>query len=332
MRISIIIVAHDRKKYLIDAIKSIQKQVLDITNYEIVIIKSFKDELIDSFIAGIHATNIFTEELSLGSKLRLGIEASNGDLLTFLEDDDIFFDGKLKFLIDKFKNKNLGYIHNDYLCLNEYGKPIDLRRRSVLKSPLHMKQCSGVYNFQRMAIKAQGFFNLSCISIRRNLLTAESLKFLDHMQIAVDNFMFYIGCNSGLDVLITNEKYTGYRIHSQNNSFYLGGDLAEFVKKKIRFLESNIYGYGCIEKIISNAELTSFLASREKMSCLAYNILVGKSFSTQYKVKFNEFLNAYYITRSWELFALFLMFKISKIFPVQVKRFYFLYEKMKFTP
>jgi Glycosyl transferase family 2. len=48
--ISVIITAYNRKEFLLDAIKSALKQTLPKDKYEIIVIKNFKDNLIDDFI------------------------------------------------------------------------------------------------------------------------------------------------------------------------------------------------------------------------------------------------------------------------------------------
>ena len=330
MIISVIIVAHDRREFLIDALRSILRQKIDREKYEIIVVKNFKDEKIDAYIDKIRATNIVTKEISLGSKLKIGIEASKGDVLAFLEDDDIFLDEKLTFLNNKFEDRELGFIHNDYLRINEMGEKIGLSNGKKMRSSIDLRVRNNINSFLRKAIKAEGFFNLSCISVRKSLISQEILDSLIGIQIAADNFMFYISCDSNMRVLITNEVYTGYRIHDKNASLYLNGNLTKFIQKKIKFLNSNIFGYGRIENLISNTDLKLFLTSRRQMSYLAYNILSRKSPNILYKVSFREFSGAYYCTRSWELFALFIMSKISIIFPDPVKHMYSLYERMKF--
>lgn len=330
MIISVIIVAHDRKEFLVEAISSILRQKIDREKYEIIVVKNFKDEMIDSFIDDNHAINVFNLEEKLGSKLKIGIEASKGDVLAFLEDDDIFLDGKLTFLNNKFVDRELGFIHNDYLRINKIGEKIGLSTGKKMRSPIDLHVKSNINSFLRNAIKAEGFFNLSCMSVRKSLISQEILESMTGIQIAADNLMFYISCDSKMRVLITNEVYTGYRIHDNNASLYLDSNLPKFIGKKIDFLNSNIFGYDRIENLISNTEIKLFLTSRRQLSYLAYNILSRKSSSTPYRVSFSDFSRAYYFTRSWELFALFFMCKVSIVFPGPVKSLYSLYERIKF--
>ena len=332
MLISVIIVAYNRKKYLVKALNSILNQGVGRDNYEIIVVKNFKDEKIDSFIESIDAKNIFTQEITLGAKLKIGIEASKGEVLTFLEDDDLFFVGKLEFLIEKFRKQDLGFIHNEYFYINEKGEEIKLGNKYKLKSPISKKGADDIYSFLRKSIRAQGFFNLSCISVKKSILTAKSLVLLKGMQIAADNFMFYVACDSKMDVLITNETYTGYRVHNENASFYIERKLPTFIRKKIKFFTSNILGYDLIDNIINDPEIKLFLTSRKHMSYLAYDILTKGEMPTKYKVTFFQFCKSCSITRSWELSALFITLKFSRLFPNLAKQIYFLYEKMKFTP
>ena len=55
--ISVIISAHNRKEYLLEAIKSVVNQTLDPKNYEIIVVKNFKDKTVDEYI---NAEGIFS--------------------------------------------------------------------------------------------------------------------------------------------------------------------------------------------------------------------------------------------------------------------------------
>ncbi|WP_048816757.1 glycosyltransferase family A protein [Caldisphaera lagunensis] len=86
--ISVIVTAHNRKKYLPYALQSLEKQTLDKDKFEVIVVKNFEDQLSDKIIERNNWKNIVTEENNtLGEKLSLGIDESKGDIITFLEDD-----------------------------------------------------------------------------------------------------------------------------------------------------------------------------------------------------------------------------------------------------
>ncbi|MGC8664006.1 MAG: glycosyltransferase family 2 protein [Thermoplasmata archaeon] len=122
--ISVIITAHDRKEFLKEAINSVINQTLDKSFYEIIVVKNFKDEKIDSYIEKWGIINIYTEEIELSKKIALGIENAKGEVISLLEDDDLFMPKKLETVYNYFKKyENLVYLHNSEYFIDEKGNP-----------------------------------------------------------------------------------------------------------------------------------------------------------------------------------------------------------------
>ena len=113
--ISVIITAYNRKTYLLDAINSVINQTLDKKYYEIIVIKNYNDSKIDEFINKNNIINIFSRDNSLSGKIYEAIKIANGDIISFLEDDDLFLPTKLKEIYDNFiDTPNLVYYHNNF--------------------------------------------------------------------------------------------------------------------------------------------------------------------------------------------------------------------------
>ena len=98
-QISVILIAHDRKAYLLQAMESLLNQTLPRVFYEVIVVKNFKDERIDNFLELNGFLGIFTHASEVGSKLAIGILHSQGDVITFREDDDIFEVEKLETIL-----------------------------------------------------------------------------------------------------------------------------------------------------------------------------------------------------------------------------------------
>jgi len=121
---SIIITAYNRRKFLLDALKSIANQT--IRSYEVIVVKNFYDKLIDSFIEKHGFKNIFIDTKHYGARLAVGDEKSKGEILLFLLflGDDIGFEpdkicwGKKMFE----RSKNIAFVHDT-------RKYIDVKRK-----------------------------------------------------------------------------------------------------------------------------------------------------------------------------------------------------------
>ena len=87
--ISVIITAYNRKEFLLNAIKSVVNQTLDKKYYEIIVIKNYRDDIIDDYIKNNHnhVISIVSREESLTGKLVEALDIANGYVISFLEDD-----------------------------------------------------------------------------------------------------------------------------------------------------------------------------------------------------------------------------------------------------
>lgn len=63
----------------------------------------------------------------------IGIEAAEGEYITFLDDDDVYLPDKLKKQVEFMKNGGYDYSITDLYLYNEDGKEIDRRVRSYIK-------------------------------------------------------------------------------------------------------------------------------------------------------------------------------------------------------
>jgi Glycosyltransferases, probably involved in cell wall biogenesis len=112
--ISVIITAHNRREFLLDAVNSALNQTLPKDEYEIIVVKNFEDERIDKFLEEHNVRNIIVKEEPLGAKIVKGVEESRGEVVSFLEDDDLWLPQKLDIVKQVFKDKDVIYYHNDF--------------------------------------------------------------------------------------------------------------------------------------------------------------------------------------------------------------------------
>ncbi len=189
--ISVIITAYNRKEYLLNAIKSVLGQTLNKTLYEIIVIKNYNDEIIDKFIENNNIKNILMDG-TVGEFLYAGIMESKGDIISFLDDDDLFVSNKLEYVYNLFKNNNnLVYFHNNTFYMDSNNKKLK--------------------NIQNNSID----FNLSCISIRKDIISKNLLK---EIWASPDTLMYLFSLRSNGKIVNSNTRLNFYRIHDKNTS------------------------------------------------------------------------------------------------------------------
>ena len=239
--ISIIIIAYKREEFLLNAIKSVINQTLDKKYYEIIVVKNFADNTIDTYIKNNHIIGIVSKEDSLFGKLIEALNIANGQIISFLEDDDLFSNNKLEIVYNKFKaNNNLCYYHNNHITVNEKYQKID---SNAGKSPA---------------------FNLSSISVRKSILNLNNIKSqwsLEHFRYLTDQFMYLLALESGQKIIARKEKLTYYMFHS-SASHIDTNDINTFIKFRSANLEKDIQSFIMFSKIFVSSKAKKYIKQK----------------------------------------------------------------------
>ena len=71
--ISVIITAYNRREFIRDAVNSVINSVLPEDEYEIIVVKNFKDEYVDSIVEKTGGKSIIANLVTVGAMIALGI-------------------------------------------------------------------------------------------------------------------------------------------------------------------------------------------------------------------------------------------------------------------
>jgi len=229
--ITVIITAYGRRQYLQEALRSVQRQTLSRDMFETVLVSNFEAEL--SEFSDIHIRNIHMDEKRLGPKINAAIMNAKGEILCFLDDDDLWEESKLQHVYGLFSsNPALGYYHNGYSVVDETGNSVqDMRlltaqRRMENAGNFTASTSSMTYSDARSAVYLGLDFNSSSISVRRSLLT-DHLRCLEELELAADSFYFYASLAGECEIWAEDRKLTRYRTHPYNITSVSHGYLAQ---------------------------------------------------------------------------------------------------------
>lgn len=254
--ISVIVVAYDRVKYLQNAVISLLRNNFNHSLYEIVVVKNYRDLKIDEFLSQVKEVeikNIFTEEESLITKFLVGGAASRGEILCFLEDDDLFAENKLSTIYNAFRQNAIGYCHNGFLEIDKDGNVLS-RGKSRLESHRLKIFSPNLVNKNISFLLNYGYHNNSCISIKKDLF----MKYKDMISFAgtnwVDLLMLFISVISEESLMILPEALTYYRVHNSLSKF-LPSNKADFVRNGIKVSHDDIAALFTIVQITQSSSL-----------------------------------------------------------------------------
>jgi len=230
--ISVIITAYNRKKFLPYALKSLESQTLPKDKFEVIVVKNFEDQISDGIIRKNGWKDMVTNVIPLGGKIAIGLEESKGDIITFLEDDDLYREDRLEKIYKTFKSvPELIYFHNKQIYIDESGRPLtseygneksfiirlppslDLVNKIILnnKGQIVKTKITDVKNFHPP-------INSSSITVKKEIFYKSILDKIGNIFASVDVLLFYLAyCRNG-NFVFDNRKLTLRRIHRLNTS------------------------------------------------------------------------------------------------------------------
>jgi glycosyltransferase involved in cell wall biosynthesis len=213
--ISVIITAHNRKEFLLDAVNSALNQTLPRNEYEIIVVKNFEDENIDRFLEEHSVRNIIVKEEPLSAKIVKGVEESRGEVISFLEDDDLWLPQKLEIVKQVFKDKDVIYYHNNFYNFNKFSSLsllIDRIQSSNIRSKISKLKIYDMKNdlFPKM--------NNSSIAVRKKIFNKNILDKIKNVFISVDVLLFYLAYCHGGDFVFDDKILTLRRVHNTNTN------------------------------------------------------------------------------------------------------------------
>ena len=141
MKASVIIIDYKRKKYILDALKSIKNQKgIDLNDIEVIVVKYYQDEKIDNYIKENFPNHKIINldpndpDHYVGRNYSEGIKVSSNNLIFILDDDDMFTENKISRIFEIVKNiKDEEYIIvHKLIPIDENGNIIK-ENKSIIK-------------------------------------------------------------------------------------------------------------------------------------------------------------------------------------------------------
>jgi glycosyltransferase involved in cell wall biosynthesis len=287
--ISVIVTAYNRRRYLPFALRSLEAQTLPRDRFEVIVVKNFDDKESDNIISRNGWKNLYEDSTYHGRKILVGLEESKGDVITFLEDDDMYVPERLEAIYRAFKSYDrLVYFQNSQTIIDENG---NLLERPPLPTPKNLIGGNTIVidinELQKLAkrykvdvanlvlrLRARADFNSSSESIRRSALEANA-HLLKEAPIGVDLFIFASSLRAGGLMYFTDERLTLYRVHGENLSSYGENQFShphiarsgsnERYLRRAKILLSYIKAYKLIGSRLLNDDVNRYLCL-EKLS------------------------------------------------------------------
>ncbi|MCL4480252.1 MAG: glycosyltransferase family 2 protein [Candidatus Thermoplasmatota archaeon] len=219
--ISVVVDGFKRKEFIIDAVKSVRKQDINENAYELIVLRAFDDIVLDKQLAQNRAKVYDVKDMSLGEAIAFSAEKSQGEVICFLDDDDMFMPSKLSKIESIFKSDpTIGYCHNSQVFCDENANPIsssNVAERKTLDISFSNRQLS--LSLKQLRVKKINpgtlYFNLSSISVRKRLLTGK-LNVIKKITGHIDDLIFFLALSAKEEVRLINisDTLTIYMVHN----------------------------------------------------------------------------------------------------------------------
>jgi glycosyltransferase involved in cell wall biosynthesis len=237
--LAVLVIAHDRRKFLLEAVRSVLAQRKESVAVEIVVVKNFDDPEIDRNLDGWGVPRIQTVVRPLGATLQVGAGAASAPVLTFLEDDDLYEPDRLVKVNAAFAaHPRLGYYHNR---VRRFFDPVAAtgalaadRRGSVVGPRLGWLPDAAKNRAVLDHLFWEGAgFNLSAIAVRREVLDVIRGG-LAQIEMSASLALYFAASLGDWDLYFDPTPLTGFRMHPDNWSVTPVGSRQARWRKSVR--------------------------------------------------------------------------------------------------
>ena len=244
--ISVIVTAYNRKEFLLQAVSSALRQTLPRDFYEVIVVKNFEDEEIDRQLKHMGVTNLSSNSVGLGAKVSEALEIARGDVISPLEDDDMFSSDKLEVVRSVFERGDVVFLRNRRAFVDTKGRGIGEERAQ----PPFAARGSDPGALRKL-IGLNAGCCCSAMSIRRSALYSADIERLKRLVLGVDSFYFAASLLHGGVLAYDPRPLTLYRFHG-NQSFINTSSLDAYVRKRCEAAKVYANAYEDLMEMVRN--------------------------------------------------------------------------------
>ena len=274
--ISVVIMAHNRRNFLLYAVKSVLNQIMiDKDKYEIIVVKNFEDDNIDRFLEQNNVINIIEKDYRQGAKIFRGAKEAKHSIIALLDDDDMFHNTKLNVILQVFSTyRNVIYYHNNFATISSKGEPVPNPFLLIGEKEFRVFSTDEKLKYIDYFDKFHISINNSSIVIKKDLVIQyENIKLLENLS---DYALFFAALDSKGDIVTDGRALTYYRLHSGQSDF--GGSLDslhQFMENYANTLERKIRSINLLcDTFKHNISIYNFCLKKRRIFYLLYLSLI----------------------------------------------------------
>jgi len=263
--ISVIVTAYRRRQYLYNALLSVKAQTLPKDKYEVIVVKDFEDPQVDGLIKEMGWRSVYSDEEYQGRMYLNGLKEANGDIIAFLDDDDVYEPSKLEYVYNVFsQNPDVGYLQHSYTLVGPDGSPrpclakeaprnlvpqdeLKLTWDEVSKYKWYGHPDPIFYIFRSYRLYPDR--NSTSIVVKRELMDRHR-DILNGLVYEIDNFLFAAAVADKASMFFSDARLSSWTFHGGNfvSRLQLRNESPEEVERLMRLHYNHYQSYGLISR------------------------------------------------------------------------------------
>jgi glycosyltransferase involved in cell wall biosynthesis len=230
--------------------------------YEVVVIKGFKNDSIESKLASLSIPTWFDDSPGVGAQILLGTEQTSAPIIVFLDDDDEFAPGKLSAVCREFQESpGAVYYHNSATVIDEFGRLRGLNQRgkpSVVQRQNRETQILSIVDareVQRYIKDTSAAHFSSCIAVPRSIIL-QYRYFISRLGTSATDVAFFATALRARGKVILDERpLTRYRVHSSNITRVPNPFSASYRPSELSLVKNELMGWSMIADFLEEGEV-----------------------------------------------------------------------------
>ena len=190
------------------------------------------------------------------------LASSTGEIVAFLDDDDLFMPGKLRTIERRFlENPDIVFYHNAYQCIDEQGLPLRSGHRPPSEYACEIPSEELTLHKALRLAGERRLHNISSMAVRRSSLEP-FLPSLDRLKVGTDSCMFVLSAVAGGLLYFDNQILTQYRTSHQSQTHYAKlerGKLVVDEGRRLGSLSDICATMDWLSEIVPNPDLKRFV-------------------------------------------------------------------------
>jgi len=267
--ISVIVTAYKRRQYLYNALLSVRAQTLPKDKYEVIVVKDFEDPQADSLIKEMGWRSVYSDEEYQGRMYLNGLKEADGDVIAFLDDDDIYVPDKLEYVYGVFsQNPDVGYLQHSYRLVDTSYRDMPAFEREAPRNLMPKGELKltwdEVSRYRERGYPDPIFYifrsyrlypdrNSTSIAVRRELLDRHK-DLLSELPYEIDCFLFAAAIADRASMFFSDARLSLWMFHGGNfvSRLQLANDSPEEVERLMRFNYYHYLSYDAIGRRLLN--------------------------------------------------------------------------------